>query len=160
MNKRILLCGILLQAFLTQAQQMTATGSLTGPSVSFEKWLSLSQIGTVVLSPNGANIAYTVTSTDWKDNSYDAKIWVSRGTQTPFQCSNPRTMTKRKNIPCWSSSTAAPSPANISGAKTSRCRTNKTRRSTTLLIQNQTLPRQPFVVFHIARHLFCHFLSF
>ena len=83
MNKRILLCGILLQAFLTQAQQMTATGSLTGPSVSFEKWLSLSQIGTVVLSPNGANIAYTVTSTDWKDNSYDAEIWVSRGAQPP-----------------------------------------------------------------------------
>jgi dipeptidyl aminopeptidase/acylaminoacyl peptidase len=91
MNKRILLCGILLQASLTQAQQMPATGSLTSPSVSFEKWLSLSQVGTVVLSPNGANIAYTVTSTDWKDNSYDAEIWVSRGTQPPFQLThNPK----------------------------------------------------------------------
>jgi dipeptidyl aminopeptidase/acylaminoacyl peptidase len=82
---------MLLQASLTQAQQMTVTGIPAMPSVSFEKWLSLSQVGAVVLSPNGANIAYTVTSTDWKDNSYDAEIWVSRGTQSPFQLThNPK----------------------------------------------------------------------
>jgi dipeptidyl aminopeptidase/acylaminoacyl peptidase len=82
---------MLLQASLTQAQQMTVTGNPISPSVSFEKWISLRQAGTVVLSPNGANIAYTVTSTDWKDNSYDAEIWVSRGTQPPFQLThNPK----------------------------------------------------------------------
>ena len=108
---------MLLQASLTQAQQMTVTGIPAMPSVSFEKWLSLSQVGTVVLSPNGVNIAYTVTSTDWKDNSYDAEIWVSRGTQPPFQLThNPKgssTSPKWSPDSITSQPTSPPSPANI-----------------------------------------------
>src|SRR5580693_8622029 len=88
MLKPILFCGLLLQAVLTNAQQMAATGNSTTPSVSFEKWLSLSQAGTAVLSPDGANIAYTVTSTDWKENRYDAEIWLSRHNQPPFPLTN------------------------------------------------------------------------
>ena len=39
-------------------------------SISFEKWLNLQSAGGVVLSPDGAFAAYTVSTTDWKDNSY------------------------------------------------------------------------------------------
>jgi dipeptidyl aminopeptidase/acylaminoacyl peptidase len=88
MNKRILLFGLLLQAALAHAQQMAATGISGTPSVSFEKWLSLSQAGTAVLSPDGANVAYTVTSTDWKENKYDAEIWLSLHGQPPFPLTN------------------------------------------------------------------------
>jgi dipeptidyl aminopeptidase/acylaminoacyl peptidase len=95
MNKLILFCGLLLQAVLAHAQQIAATGNATTPavstptpSVSFEKWLSLSQAGTAVLSPDGANIAYTVTSTDWKENRYDAEIWLYRRNQPPFPLTN------------------------------------------------------------------------
>ena len=84
MNKRILFYALLLQAALANAQQMATTGNPSSPSISFEKWLSLTQAGTVVLSPNGANLAYTVTSTDWKENRYNTEIWLSRQNQPPF----------------------------------------------------------------------------
>jgi dipeptidyl aminopeptidase/acylaminoacyl peptidase len=54
-------------------------------SVSFEKWISLKSIGTVVMSPDGKFVAYTVTSTDWVNNSYDSEIWLYREGETPFQ---------------------------------------------------------------------------
>jgi hypothetical protein len=34
------------------------------PSISFRKWVSIAQAGAVVLSPDGVNIAYTVTTTE------------------------------------------------------------------------------------------------
>ncbi len=54
-------------------------------SVSFEKWLSLKQAGSPVISPNGKYIAYTVTSTDWVTNGYDNEIWLSTEAQEPIQ---------------------------------------------------------------------------
>ena len=54
-------------------------------SVSFEKWISLKSIGTVVMSPDGKFVAYTVTSTDWLNNSYDSEIWLYREGEPPFQ---------------------------------------------------------------------------
>ena len=54
-------------------------------SISFEKWLSLKQAGAPVISPNGKYVAYTVTSTDWANNGYDAEIWLSKEGQQPVQ---------------------------------------------------------------------------
>ncbi len=54
-------------------------------SVSFEKWISLKSIGTVVMSPDGKSVAYTVTSTDWINNSYDSEIWLYREGASAFQ---------------------------------------------------------------------------
>jgi dipeptidyl aminopeptidase/acylaminoacyl peptidase len=54
-------------------------------SVSFEKWLSLKQPGTPVISPNGKYIAYTVTSTDWANNGYDTELWLSKEGDEPIQ---------------------------------------------------------------------------
>jgi hypothetical protein len=67
MNKRIPFLALLLQVSLTWAQSPTTKSQ---PSISFHKWLSITQAGAAVLSPDGANIAYTVTTTDWKENSY------------------------------------------------------------------------------------------
>ena len=53
-------------------------------SVSFEKWLSLKQAGSPVISSDGKYIAYTVTSTDWASNGYDVEIWLSTDAQEPI----------------------------------------------------------------------------
>ncbi len=47
-------------------------------SVPFEKWISLKQAGWTIISPDGQNVIYNVTSTNWSDNSYDTEIWLSR----------------------------------------------------------------------------------
>lgn len=54
-------------------------------SVSFEKWISLKSGGGPVISPDGKMVAYTVTSTDWKENSYDSELWLYKEGQQPFQ---------------------------------------------------------------------------
>ena len=54
-------------------------------SVPFEKWISLKQVGGTMISPDGHNVIYNVTSTNWSDNSYDTEIWLSRNGQQPFQ---------------------------------------------------------------------------
>ncbi|HLX65750.1 MAG TPA: hypothetical protein VKR41_02105, partial [Puia sp.] len=82
MNKQILFFALLLQVASTQAQAQTAPSQ---PSISFHNWLSIAQAGGAVLSPDGANIAYTVTTTDWKENGYHTEIWLSRQNQPPFQ---------------------------------------------------------------------------
>jgi dipeptidyl aminopeptidase/acylaminoacyl peptidase len=54
-------------------------------SVTFEKWLSLKQVGTPLISQDGRSIVYTVTSTDWATNGYDTELWLSREGENPFQ---------------------------------------------------------------------------
>jgi dipeptidyl aminopeptidase/acylaminoacyl peptidase len=56
-----------------------------GASVSFEKWLSLKRIGDPVISPDGRTIVYSVNTTDWANNSYDAELWMSRDGEAPVQ---------------------------------------------------------------------------
>ena len=41
--------------------------------------------GGVVLSPDGIYAAFTVSSTDCKDNSYGNGIWIAQKGQKPFQ---------------------------------------------------------------------------
>ena len=97
MNKRIPFLALLLQVGLTWAQSPTAKSQ---PSISFHKWLSITQAGAAVLSPDGANIAYTVTTTDWKENSYHNEIWLSRQNHPPFQLThNPK---NSSTSPRWS----------------------------------------------------------
>ena len=47
-------------------------------SVSFEKWISLKQASTPIISPNGRHVVYSITSTDWANNTYDTELWFSR----------------------------------------------------------------------------------
>lgn len=56
-----------------------------GSSVKFEQWLSLKSAGSPVISNDGKDVAYTITSTDWKNNTYDSEIWLSHNGAEPFQ---------------------------------------------------------------------------
>src|SRR5579863_8129941 len=97
MNKQILFFALLLQIALTQVQAQTTPSQ---PSISFHRWLSIAQAGPAVLSPDGANIAYTVTTTDWKENSYHTEIWLSGQNHPPIQLThNPK---NSSNSPRWS----------------------------------------------------------
>ncbi|HYF31241.1 MAG TPA: S9 family peptidase [Chitinophagaceae bacterium] len=54
-------------------------------SVSFEKWISLKGTGGPLVSPDGKTIVYSVTSTDWANNSYDTELWMVRDGGAPVQ---------------------------------------------------------------------------
>ena len=54
-------------------------------SISFEKWLSLRQVGSPVISSDGKYIVYAITSTDWGSNGYDTELWLSQEGNEPFQ---------------------------------------------------------------------------
>ena len=67
---------------------------------TFEELLSLQRVGGVALSPDGRQVAYTVTSTEWKDNRYDTEIWLARPGTTPIQLT--RTAKGSSTSPQWS----------------------------------------------------------
>lgn len=69
---------IFLPSTLTLSAQKNA-------SVSFEKWISLKNIGGTIISADGRTIVYNVTTTDWTNNSYDTELWMSRDGETPVQ---------------------------------------------------------------------------
>jgi len=71
-------CLILLLAALPGIAQKNS-------SVSFEKWISLKGVGAPLISPDGRTVIYSVNSTDWANNSYDAEYWMSRDGEAPVQ---------------------------------------------------------------------------
>jgi dipeptidyl aminopeptidase/acylaminoacyl peptidase len=71
-----------------------------GASISFEQVVSLRNVGTPLLSPNGQHIVYTVSSTDWKENGYDTEIWLARPGEDPFQLT--RSTKSSSTSPKWS----------------------------------------------------------
>ena len=66
----------------------------------FEDVLSLQSVGGAVISPDGKHIAFTVRSTEWKDNRYDNEIWLSRDGGKPVQIT--RTAKNSSGTPRWS----------------------------------------------------------
>lgn len=54
-------------------------------SVSFEKWISLKNVGSPVISPDGKTIVYSMSSTDWANNAYDNELWMVRDGEAPVQ---------------------------------------------------------------------------
>lgn len=54
-------------------------------SISFEKWVSLKNYGGPVISPDGRTVVFSVTSTDWANNTYDNELWMSRDGEKPVQ---------------------------------------------------------------------------
>ncbi|HEY5824164.1 MAG TPA: S9 family peptidase [Cyclobacteriaceae bacterium] len=55
---------------------------------TFEEVISLRNAGSVVLSPDGKNVAYTVQTTDWTENRFDSEVWLKKEGQKPFQLTN------------------------------------------------------------------------
>jgi dipeptidyl aminopeptidase/acylaminoacyl peptidase len=70
------------------------------PGPSFEDILSVPDIGSAVISPDGRAIAYTVRTTDWDENRYDTEIWLVREGEEPFQLT--RTRDGTSGSPRWS----------------------------------------------------------
>jgi dipeptidyl aminopeptidase/acylaminoacyl peptidase len=76
--RRCLLPVFLATCFVSFAQHLP----------SFEEVLSVRNIGSVTLSPDGKNVAYVMQTTDWTDNRFDMEIWLSKNGQKPFQLTN------------------------------------------------------------------------
>lgn len=69
MPKRTVAILFLLLAFMS-----TALGQRKAPTV--DDLINVESIGGAQISPNGAYIAFTVSSTDWKQDSYVSQIWL------------------------------------------------------------------------------------
>lgn len=74
---RILFMLALLSSTTVQAQKSA--------TVSFEKWISLKQVSNPLISPDGRTLVYTINTTDWANNAYDAELWMSRDGEAPVQ---------------------------------------------------------------------------
>ena len=70
--------AILLFATVSLFAQKNAT-------VSFERWISLKGVGSPVISPDGKTIVYSISTTDWTNNSYDSELWMAKDGETPLQ---------------------------------------------------------------------------
>jgi len=55
---------------------------------SFEEVISLRNISSVVISPDGQHIALAINTTDWKENRFDTEIWLSSPSKSPIQMTN------------------------------------------------------------------------
>jgi dipeptidyl aminopeptidase/acylaminoacyl peptidase len=77
--KHILTTMLFLVATVACAQQHLPT---------FEEVISLRSVNSVAMSPDGRNVAFTVTAADWNDNRFDTEIWLSKDGKKPFQLTN------------------------------------------------------------------------
>lgn len=69
-------------------------------TITFEQVISLRNVGNPTISPDGQHVAFTVGSTDWKENSYDTEIWLARNGEEAFQLT--RTNKGSSIAPKWS----------------------------------------------------------
>ncbi|WP_115462893.1 S9 family peptidase [Winogradskyella aurantiaca] len=67
---------------------------------NFEDILSLESVSNAQMSPNGQYVVYLVQSTDWENNRYDRELWISNGSEPPFQLTN--TAKGSSGSPQWS----------------------------------------------------------
>lgn len=55
---------------------------------SFEQVLSLSSVGSPILSPDGKHLVYSVSKPDWSKNRYDSELWLKKEGEEAFQLTN------------------------------------------------------------------------
>ena len=72
--------------------------SVQAQTPKMEDVLSLQTLGGIAISPDGKHIAYTVRTTEWKENRYDTEIWLSRDGGKPVQI----TAKGNSTTPRWS----------------------------------------------------------
>ena len=61
---------------LVVAVQAGALAQVPGPS--FKDVINLQSVGSPAISPDGKAVAYTIRTTDWKDNRFDTEVWLWR----------------------------------------------------------------------------------
>lgn len=98
--KSIIINYCILTAFFICIITQSFSQPHTKPTPSFEEVLSLRSASDPKISPNGKMIAFTVRSTDWKNNRYDEEIWLYNGSEAPFQLTN--THHGSSTAPQWS----------------------------------------------------------
>jgi dipeptidyl aminopeptidase/acylaminoacyl peptidase len=78
---------LFMKAFFTAAALLclATAPAQKNASISFEKWISLKGVGNPLISPDGKTVVYSVTSTDWANNTYDSELWMSRNGEAPIQ---------------------------------------------------------------------------
>src|SRR6186713_3192581 len=74
--------NVLLAIFLIISASLYAQKNA---SVSFEKWINLKNAGGPLISPDGKIIVYSVSTTDWANNTYDNELWMSKEGSEPIQ---------------------------------------------------------------------------
>jgi dipeptidyl aminopeptidase/acylaminoacyl peptidase len=92
-----------LTSLLLAVPALCSVAAAQGPALpgpSFTDIISLRSVGSPAISPDGKAVAYTVTSTDWKDNRYDTEIWLWREGGTSVQLT--RTEKGSSTSPKWS----------------------------------------------------------
>ena len=70
------------------------------PGPSFRDVISLTSVGSAAISPDGKAVAYTVRTTDWAENRFDAEVWLWREGQGSVQLT--RTAKGSSTSPRWS----------------------------------------------------------
>ena len=75
MKKNVII--LLLLSLSTYAQKNS--------SIKFEDYLSLRNVGNPIISPDEKNVVFSITTVDWKENTYDSELWLSKNKQMPFQ---------------------------------------------------------------------------
>ena len=98
----MLLAGVLPATLPVWGLAQTANGTATTRAISpsFEDVIALRQAGGVAISPDGRSVAYTIRTTDWKENRFDNEIWLSRDGGEAVQLT--RTAKGGSTSPRWS----------------------------------------------------------
>ncbi|MBP7571596.1 MAG: S9 family peptidase [Acidobacteria bacterium] len=72
----LILCALVALPARAQVQAGKAAGPATKPP-TIDELIELKSVGSVRISPDGACVAYTVSSTDWKQDAYVTQIWLA-----------------------------------------------------------------------------------
>ena len=75
------LLPLLLIAAPVAAQDTTSSSDVPGPS--FRDVLSLRQVSSPQMAPDGDAVAFEVRAPEWEENRYDTEIWIAREGQSP-----------------------------------------------------------------------------
>ena len=87
-------------AALLAAAQIPAQAQAGVPGPSFQEVISLRQVGSPAISPDGSAIVYTVRATDWSENRFDNELWLARRGEDPIPLT--RTAKGSSTVPRWS----------------------------------------------------------
>lgn len=83
--------------FLAACAALSAQGS---KAPTFEQIIELKRPGAVALSPDGSQVAFTVSETNWEDNAYETEIFLaSSDGGAPLQLTRAK---KSSSAPAWS----------------------------------------------------------
>ena len=84
--------------FATLALPSALAAQVPGPS--FKDVIDLESVGSAAISPDGKAIAYAIRTTEWKENRFDAEVWLWREGQGAVQLT--RTAKGSSGTPRWS----------------------------------------------------------